>query len=68
VTVHVAARKEIRNLHGLVVVDVVEVSEEFFFLCVAAYIMLVPSCSFLIVGTFLNREQQWRHWYTCRRS
>jgi protein phosphatase methylesterase 1 len=33
VTVHVAARKEIRNLHGLVVVDVVEVSKEFFSLC-----------------------------------
>jgi protein phosphatase methylesterase 1 len=29
VAVHVAARKEIRNLHGLVVVDVVEVSNCF---------------------------------------
>lgn len=33
VAVHVAARKEIRNLHGLVVVDVVEV-RDFFLLCI----------------------------------
>jgi protein phosphatase methylesterase 1 len=39
VAIHVAARKEIRNLHGLVVVDVVEVSKNFSLL--ASYFVVV---------------------------
>jgi protein phosphatase methylesterase 1 len=41
VAVHVAARKEIRNLHGLVVVDVVEVSKSFSLL--SSYFVVVQS-------------------------
>ena len=44
--VHVAARKEIRNLHGLVVVDVVEVSKSFFLIGI-----LLCGCAILITIT-----------------
>lgn len=71
VAVHVAARKAIHNLHGLLVVDVVEVSSSFS-LCWS----LLYGCTrtnnlvrcWFWTSLFLNREQQWLHWFICRRS
>ena len=55
VAVHVAARKEIRNLHGLVVVDVVEVSKSFSLL--ASYFVVVQSESLLLILAYLYSKQ-----------
>ena len=68
VAVHVAARREIRNLHGLVVIDVVEVCNSYSLCSILRFCITI----LIIAGfghiSFLNREQQWLRWFICRRS
>lgn len=66
--VHVAARKEIRNLHGLVVIDVVEVNKGFSLCSILSFCITIFVIADFGQISFLNREQQWLHWFICRRS
>ena len=56
VAVHVAARRAIRNLHGLVVVDVVEVSNSLLMLDLTLWLHMKRSDS-LLIPNFSIRTQ-----------